>query len=65
MGAGGTVQYFTNGFSSQTKGIDLVTTYMFHVGPGTLGTTLAFNFNKTDVTSFDPNAIRTSRTSDI
>lgn len=59
------MQYFTNGFSSQTKGIDLVTTYMFHVGPGTLGTTLAFNYNKTDVTSFDPNAISTSRISDI
>ncbi len=65
VGAGGTVQYFTNGFSTKTKGIDLVTTYTFHVGEGTLGTTLAYNYNKTDVTSFDPNVISTSRIIDI
>ena len=27
VGAGGTVQYFTNGFNTKTKGADLVATY--------------------------------------
>jgi iron complex outermembrane receptor protein len=65
VGAGGTVQYFTNGFDTKTKGVDLVTTYSFVVGPGTLGTTLAVNYNKTDVTSYDPTVISQSRIIDI
>jgi iron complex outermembrane receptor protein len=65
VGAGGTVQYFTNGFNTKTKGVDLVTTYLFHVGPGTLATTLAYNYNKTDVTAFDPTVINSARIIDI
>ena len=65
VGAGGTVQYFTNGFSTKTKGLDVVWTYVFHVGPGSLGTTLAYNYNKTDVTSFDPTVINNARIVDI
>jgi len=51
VGVGGIVQYFTNGFSTTTKGVDLVATYLFHVGAGTLATTLAYNYNKSDVSS--------------
>jgi iron complex outermembrane receptor protein len=65
VGAGGTVQYFTNGFSTKTKGVDLVGTYLFQVGAGSLATTLAYNYNKTDVTSFDPNVISAARIIDI
>ena len=65
VGAGGTVQYFTNGFNTKTKGVDLVTTYLLHVGPGTLATTLAYNYNKTDVTAFDPTVINNARIIDI
>jgi len=65
VGAGGTVQYFTNGFSTKTKGIDLVATYFLHLGPGRLGTTLAYNYNKSDVTSFDPKVITPARIIDI
>jgi iron complex outermembrane receptor protein len=65
VGAGGTVQYFTNGFSTTTKGLDLVGTYLFHLGAGTLATTLAFNYNKTDVDSFDPTVISQARIIDI
>ena len=65
VGAGGTVQYFTNGFSTKTKGVDLVATYLFHVGAGTLAATLAYNYNKTDVTSFDPTVINKARIIDI
>jgi len=32
------VQYFTNGFDTKTKGVDLVATYHFNLGPGRLGT---------------------------
>jgi iron complex outermembrane receptor protein len=65
VGAGGTVQYFTNGFNTKTKGIDLVTTYLFHVGEGRLATTLAYNYNKSDVTSYDPTVINKARIIDI
>ncbi len=66
VGPGGTVQYFTNGFNTRTKGIDLVGTYPFELGNlGRLGTTLAYNYNKTDVTSFDPTVITQARIIDI
>src|SRR6267154_566387 len=65
VGAGGTVQYFTNGFNTKTKGVDLVATYLFQVGAGNLATTLAYNYNKTDVTAFDPTVISQSRIIDI
>jgi iron complex outermembrane receptor protein len=45
--------------------VDLVTTYLFHVGAGTLATTLAYNSNKTDVTSHDPTVINNARIIDI
>lgn len=66
VGPGGTVQYFTNGFNTRTKGIDLVGTYPFDLGNlGRLGTTLAYNYNKTDVTSYDPLVISQARIIDI
>jgi iron complex outermembrane receptor protein len=65
VGAGGTVQYFTNGFSTTTKGVDVVGTYLFHLGVGSLATTLAYNYNKTDVDSFDPTVITQARIIDI
>jgi len=66
VGAGGTVQYFTNGFNTKTKGVDLVVTYPLSLGiAGTLDTALAYNYNKTDVTKFDPNVISPARIIDI
>jgi iron complex outermembrane recepter protein len=65
VGAGGTVQYFTNGFDTKTKGADLVGTYAFHIGDGRLDTSLAYNYNKTDVTKYDPNVISQARIVDI
>jgi len=65
VGLGGTVQYFTNGFDTKTEGLDLVGTYQFHVGAGRLGTTLAYNYNKTDVPSYNPNVINQTRIIDI
>ena len=51
VGAGGTVQYFTNGFNTRTKGVDLVAHLpLRHRLRPHLATTLAYNYNKTDVT---------------
>jgi iron complex outermembrane receptor protein len=66
VGPGGTVQYFTNGFNTRTQGIDVVGTYPFDLGNlGRLGTTVAYNYNKTDVTSHDPAVISNARIVDI
>jgi iron complex outermembrane recepter protein len=50
VGVGGVVQYFANGFDTKTKGVDLVGSYTFHVGAGRLQSTLAYNYNKSEVT---------------
>ncbi|HEY3657250.1 MAG TPA: TonB-dependent receptor [Steroidobacteraceae bacterium] len=66
IGAGGTVQYFTNGFDTKTKGVDLVGSYRFDLGSlGRLETALAYNYNKSDVTSYDPAVISQARIIDI
>jgi iron complex outermembrane receptor protein len=66
VGAGGTVQYFTNGFNTKTKGLDLVASYPFQLGDlGRIDTALAFNYNLTHVTSFDPTVISPARIDDI
>ncbi len=66
VGAGGTVQYFTNGFSTKTKGVDVVVSYPISFGDaGNLDTAFAYNYNKTDVTKFDPNVISAARIVDI
>jgi iron complex outermembrane receptor protein len=65
VGLGGTVQYFTNGFDTKTEGLDLVGSYLFNVGAGRLQTTLAYNYNKSTVPSFDPLVITAARIVDI
>jgi iron complex outermembrane recepter protein len=65
VGAGGTVQYFTNGFNTKTKGVDLVASYPIQLGAGTLETALAYNYNKTDVTKYNPQVISAARIIDI
>ena len=58
VGAGGTVQYFTNGFNTKTRGVDVVGTYRFDLGSmGRLSPTLAYNYNKTDVTQIENNLV--------
>jgi len=66
IGAGGTVQYFTNGFDTKTKGVDLVGSYPFDLGSiGRLETALAYNYNKSEVTSYNPAVISQARIVDI
>ncbi|MDP9421833.1 MAG: TonB-dependent receptor [Pseudomonadota bacterium] len=57
VGVGGTVQYFTNSFDTRTQGIDVVGTHRMGLAGGDLNLTLAYNYNKTKVTRFDPGTI--------
>jgi iron complex outermembrane receptor protein len=57
VGVGGTVQYFTNSFDTRTRGLDFVGTYRTDLVGGKLDLTLAYNYNKTKVTKFDPGTI--------
>jgi iron complex outermembrane receptor protein len=61
VGAGGTVQYFTNGFDTRTKGVDLVGTRVFLIASSRLSTTLAYNYNTTTVPTYDPKIIDQAR----
>jgi iron complex outermembrane recepter protein len=66
VGPGGTVQYFTNGFDTKTKGADLVASYPFQLGnAGRLETAVAFNYNLSHVTKYDPLVITQARIDDI
>lgn len=51
------VNFFTNGFATQTEGVDLVLSYRANLGPGSLSITSAYNHNKTDVTQSDPGVV--------
>jgi len=50
--------FFTNGFSTRTSGLDLVLSYRTDLAASQrLGITAAANFNQTKVTDFDPGVI--------
>lgn len=65
VGVGGSVNYFTNGFSTITRGVDVVGTYRTELGGGKLNLTLAYAYNKSKVTNFNPDVIDASRRIDI
>lgn len=44
------VNFFTNGYSTRTEGIDAVLSYRTRLGPGALSVVGAFNYNHTEVT---------------
>lgn len=47
----GLVQYFTNGFATRTQGVDFVASYRARTGAGEFNTSLAVNYNKTNLLS--------------
>ncbi|WP_241695583.1 TonB-dependent receptor plug domain-containing protein [Sphingomonas ursincola] len=47
----GQINFFTNGFATRTQGIDAVLTHKAATGIGNFNTSLAVNWNKTEVTS--------------
>ena len=65
VGVGGAVQYFTNGFDTITKGLDAVFTYKTGLAGGKLNLALAYNYNKSKVTRFDPGVIGATQLIDI
>jgi iron complex outermembrane receptor protein len=65
VGEGGDVNFFTNAFDTSTKGIDFVGSWRHHVFDGNLTMTLAYNYNKSKVTKFDPAVISESQRIDI
>ena len=65
VGEGGDVNFFTNAFDTSTKGIDVVGTWRHGVFDGNLTTTLAYNYNKSKVTKFDPAVINEAQRIDI
>jgi iron complex outermembrane receptor protein len=65
VGVGGTVQYFTNGFDTRTRGIDVVGSYRTRLAGGRLNLTLAYNYNRSKVTKFDPGVIGPTQLIDI
>ncbi|GGE12302.1 TonB-dependent receptor [Polymorphobacter glacialis] len=46
----GQVNYFTNGFKTKTQGVDAVLSHRASVSAGVFNTSLAVNYNSTDVT---------------
>jgi iron complex outermembrane receptor protein len=65
VGEGGDVNFFTNAFNTSTKGIDFVGTWRHNIFDGNLTMTLAYNYNKSKVTKFDPAVISDSQRIDI
>lgn len=54
VGVAGVVNYFTNGFNTTTEGVDVVGNYRTNLAGGNLGLTLAYNYNMSRVTQFNP-----------
>ena len=65
VGLGGDVQYPTSAYDSRTAGVDFVGTYRTYLSEGSLNLTLAYNYNETKVTKFDPAIISDSQRADI
>lgn len=64
-------RYFTNAIDTSTKGVDIIGTYRWGIGNGSLDLTAGYNYNKTTVeriapnpaalTAIDPTAVRIGR----
>jgi iron complex outermembrane receptor protein len=65
VGVGGAVQYFTNAFSTKTQGVDVVATYRTTLSGALMNFSLAYNYNKSTVTRYDPKVISQSQILDI
>ncbi|HEV2594181.1 MAG TPA: TonB-dependent receptor [Sphingomicrobium sp.] len=65
VGAGGNINFFTNGFNTTTKGVDVVGTWHHELYAGNLTMTLAYNYNKSKVTSFVPGVISSAQIIDV
>ncbi len=57
VGVGGQVQYFTNGFQTRTRGVDVVGTWRTRLSEALLNFSLAYNYNDTKVRAFNSRVI--------
>ncbi|MGA0603245.1 TonB-dependent receptor plug domain-containing protein [Caulobacter sp. KR2-114] len=65
VGVGGAVNYFTNGFDTETHGLDVVATHHTEALGGRLNLTFAYNYNVSNVTKFDPAVISAAQITDV
>jgi iron complex outermembrane receptor protein len=65
VGVDGAVNFFTNGFDTETHGLDLVATHHTELLDGRLLLTLAYNWNASSVTKFDPRVISQAQIIDV
>lgn len=65
VGVDGDVNYFTNGFDVKTEGVDAIGTYTTQLMGGDLNLSLAYNYNKSSVTDFNPAVISPAQRSNI
>jgi iron complex outermembrane receptor protein len=65
VGVDGDVNYFTNGFDVKTEGVDAIGTYKTDLMSGDLSLSLAYNYNKSTVTDFNPAVISAAQRSNI
>jgi iron complex outermembrane receptor protein len=59
------VAFYTNGFETTTRGVDLVATYAIDSDMGHTDLAMAWNWTKTEVEDFDPKVIRRDRIVDL
>lgn len=52
------VSFFTNDFDTRTRGVDAVLAWRGDMGPGMLNASIAYNYNKTEVSDGTSNTIR-------
>jgi iron complex outermembrane receptor protein len=65
VGLDGAVTYFTNGFDTRTRGVDIVATHRTELVGGRLNMTVAYNYNQSDVTKFDAKFIDTDQIANV
>ena len=65
VGDGGNVNYFTNGYDTETHGVDIVATHHRDLAGGRLNLTLAYNYNVSSVTKFNPAVISNAQIIDV
>jgi iron complex outermembrane recepter protein len=61
----GEVQYFTNGFATRTRGVDVVLSHHTSTNAGRFATTLSGNYNANEVIDFDPGILSRERIGNI
>jgi iron complex outermembrane recepter protein len=61
VGVDGQVQYFTNGFETRTRGVDVVGTWRTELSGALMNFSLAYNYNDTEVRDFDERIISTAQ----